>query len=121
MVYSILAALLVTVPPITTPTVNPPRVDIQRVGCPVQEQHALLLYYTPGCPYCQKVLKYLKKIHKQLPMINLKENPEAKADLLKVGGKLQVPCLVIDGVAMYESDAIIEWLSQHQDELENTP
>ena len=31
---------------------------------------------------------------------------------------MQVPCLVIDGTALYESNAIIDWLSQHQDELD---
>ena len=87
------------------------------LNCANIEKHNLVLYYTTYCPYSQKVLKYLKKIHKQLPMKNLANDPLAKEELKKVGGKMQVPCLVIDGNPMYESNEIIHWLSQHQDEL----
>ena len=89
--------------------------------CAAKEKHVLVLYYTPYCPYSQKVLRYLQQIHKQLPMRNLENDPEAKAELKRVGGEMQVPCLVIDGKPLYESNAIIEWLSQHQDELEPAP
>ncbi len=86
--------------------------------CTAQEKHVIVLYYTSYCPYSQKVLRYLQQIHKQLPMKNLENDPQAKAELKKAGGEMQVPCLIIDGKPLYESDAIIEWLSQHQDELE---
>lgn len=88
-------------------------------NCANIEKHNLVLYYTTYCPYSQKVLKYLNKIHKQLPMKNLANDPLAKEELKKVGGKMQVPCLVIDGTAMYESNEIIHWLSLHQDELKS--
>jgi glutaredoxin len=118
MIFGVLAALVVLSPIYTAP-INPPWIDHQQnsVLCSTRETH-LLLYYTPHCPYSQKVLKYLKKIHKQLPMKNLWDDPQGKEELRAVGGKAQVPCLVINGKAMYESDAIIEWLSQHQNELE---
>lgn len=86
--------------------------------CSDQEHHELLLYYTPYCPYSKKVLQYLQSIHKQVPMVNVQQDSAAKEELKRVGGKSQVPCLVIDGKAIYESDVIIHWLSQHQDELE---
>ncbi|GEM_PF-1501740 len=89
--------------------------------CPISEKHDLLLYYTTYCPFSQKVLKYLKKVHKQLPMKNLADDPFAKEELKKIGGKMQVPCLVIDGKALYEANEIILWLSKHQDELGNRP
>jgi glutaredoxin len=88
-------------------------------ACKAEEKPVLMLYYTAYCPYSQKVLKYLNKIHKQIPMKNLENNPEAKQELKSIGGKMQVPCLVINGQALYESDAIIEWLSQHREELDN--
>ena len=38
---------------------------------------------------------------------------ENKKKLEEVGGKVQVPCLVIDGKAMYESDDIIEYAKEN--------
>jgi len=34
-------------------------------------------------------------------------------ELIKVGGKQQVPCLFIDSVPMYESDEIVAWLKEN--------
>ena len=110
-------ALLLTVSPENLPAIDPPPVSEPYVQCVNSEKHDLLLYYTTYCPYSQRVLKYLKKIHKLLPMKNLANNPQAKEELRKTGGKMQVPCLVIDGNALYESNAIIDWLSKHKDEL----
>jgi glutaredoxin 3 len=83
-----------------------------------QEKPALTLYYTSYCPYSRKVLGYLKQVNKQLPMKDLASDPSAKEELKKVGGKMQVPCLVIDNQAIYESGEIIQWLSQHLSSLE---
>lgn len=82
------------------------------------EDPPLTLYYAPWCFYCHKVINYLKQIHKQLPLKDV-QNPENKQELLRIGGKRQVPCLVIDGEALYESDEIIAWLSSHKDRLDN--
>ncbi len=41
-------------------------------------------------------------------------SPKDRQALLDVGGKTQVPCLVIDGKALYESNDIIEWLKENQ-------
>ena len=84
-----------------------------------QSQPNLLLYYSPYCPYSHTVLTYLKSIHKKVPLRNVLEDKNAKDDLLKFGGKAQVPCLIIDGKAMYEAEAIVQWLSEHQSVLEN--
>ncbi len=86
-----------------------------------QQQFQLLLYYSPHCPYSQRVLNYLQSIHKKVPMRNVVADGSAKSDLKSIGGKSQVPCLMIDGRAMYESADIIQWLSQHQDALEASP
>ena len=37
---------------------------------------------------------------------------EADAELVRVGGKRQVPCLFIDGEPLYESLDIIAWLER---------
>jgi len=83
-----------------------------------QEKPALKLYYLPWCPYSQKVISYLKEIHKTVPLENLQKNPEAKAELQKIGGKSQVPCLIINNYPLYESDAILKWLSENKECLD---
>jgi glutaredoxin 3 len=82
------------------------------------ERPVLVLYYSPYCGFSQKVLNYLKQLHKTVPMKNVINNPEAKEELRKYGGIMQVPCLFIDGKPLYESDQIIQWLSQHQEDLD---
>jgi glutaredoxin 3 len=86
----------------------------------VEEKPSLVLYYSSHCPYSQKVLRYLKNIHKSVHMKDVVDNPQNKEELSRSGGQLLVPCLVIDGKALYDADAIIEWLSKHQDRLEST-
>jgi glutathione S-transferase len=54
-------------------------------------------------------------------MKNLQTDPEAKADLKKMGGKMQVPCLSINGTPIYESGDILSWLMHHIDLLDNAP
>lgn len=38
---------------------------------------------------------------------------EQREELIAIGGKPQVPCLIIDGEALYESDAIIAWMREN--------
>lgn len=78
----------------------------------------LVLYYKPTCSYSQKVLKFLKEIDKAIPLKNVNEDPKASDELLLLGGKAQVPCLFIDGTPLYESQDIIDWLSEKKDILE---
>lgn len=83
-----------------------------------QNKPILLLFYSSNCPYSLHVLDYLRKIHKKVPMRNVQNNPQAKEELRSVGGKMLVPCLIVDGEPLYESGAIIQWLSEHQDLLD---
>ena len=83
------------------------------------EKPDLLLYYSPWCPYCQKVLSHLDKLKKTLPMKNLQKDPQGREDLMSIGGKAQLPCLIIDGEALYESQDIINWLSKNKQYLES--
>ena len=84
-----------------------------------QEKPSLVLYYSSHCPYSQKVLRYLQKIDKTIPMKNVIDNPQYKKELSQAGDQLLVPCLVINGKAIYDADLIIEWLSSHQEQLES--
>ncbi len=69
----------------------------------------LVLYMKPTCPFCQKVLAYMQDQDIACEMKNTLE-PGVAEELIAIGGKKQVPCLIIDGSPMYESDDIIQYL-----------
>lgn len=69
----------------------------------------LTLYYKPTCPYCQKVLAYMEEQDIACEMKDV-TIPGVVDELVAIGGKNQVPCLIIDGQPMYESDDIIQYL-----------
>ena len=68
-----------------------------------------ILYYKPTCPYCVKVMRFMDFAGITCEMRNTLE-PGIAEELIAIGGKRQVPCLVIDGTALYESDDIIAYL-----------
>lgn len=74
----------------------------------------LELYYKAECPFCQKVLNYMMDNCqiKGVEFVNIKEGNNNE-DLIKRGGKDQVPCLFIDGKALYESDDIIKYFKEN--------
>ena len=72
----------------------------------------LTLYHTPHCSYCQKVLTFMQQNNIAVARKD-HTDPAVRAELVKIGGKTQVPCLVIDGKALYESDDIIKWLTEN--------
>ena len=67
------------------------------------------LYYKKECPFCQKVLRFMddNKI-----MMDTRDTlqPGNQNDLVRIGRKKQVPCLVINGKPLYESEDIIAHL-----------
>ena len=73
----------------------------------------ITLYYRPFCPYCGKVIAYMKKNNISIPMKNVSQSYEDLQELKTIGGKTQVPCLVINGKPLYESDDIIQWLGDN--------
>ena len=74
----------------------------------------LELYYKAECPVCQKVLNYMMDNCqiKDVELVDIKEGNNNE-DLIKRGGKDQVPCLFIDGKALYESDDIIKYFKEN--------
>lgn len=74
---------------------------------------ALTLYQFPACPYCQKVLQFMEEHDLAIPRKDTREDPAARDELTRLGGKSQVPALAIDGRILYESDAIIDWLRRN--------
>ena len=73
----------------------------------------LVLYHFDSCPYCAKVRDYLDENNISIQRKDIRKNSEFREELLKIAGKGQVPCLVIDGEPMHESNDIIEWFKQH--------
>ena len=86
---------------------------------PISHINGLVLYYRPNCPYCIKVIKYLESLNISLQLRNI-ENSVYMNDLIRIGGKRQVPCLIAnDMTAMYESKDIIEWFKNNIDLLDS--
>lgn len=79
---------------------------------------SLTLYYKPTCPFCLKVIAYMDRHHIVTPLEDVSD-PEQRQELISIGGKSQVPCLVIDGKPLYESDAIIKWMRENLESQEN--
>lgn len=83
----------------------------------------LELYQSEGCPYCAKVREKLSELGVSYVIHNPRlpgdeggdVTNEVTFDELTAGGEDQIPYLVDTerGVAMYESDDIVEYLEDH--------
>jgi glutaredoxin len=71
----------------------------------------LVLYYLPTCPYCLKVLRFMERNGIVIDLRDTTDSENLKT-LLEVGKMNQVPCLFIEGKALYESDDIIAYLTE---------
>ncbi len=74
----------------------------------------LILYIKTGCPFCHKVLDAGRELGISFEEKNIADDAVV-AELIKRGGKRQVPYLVDSerGVEMYESDVIVAYLQEH--------
>lgn len=73
------------------------------------ENHTL--YMKKTCPYCHRVLRFMDE-NKITMDVRDTLQPGNRNDLVRIGGKKQVPCLVKDGKALYESSDIIAYLRE---------
>lgn len=75
----------------------------------------LELYHFESCPYCAKVRKAIDEmgIKSKIDYHDILKDPKAHERLMKMNDDEQVPCLVIDGKPMLESDEIIDWLKSN--------
>ena len=71
------------------------------------------LYYRPECPFCQKVLSFIKESGMEVELKDIAEESNLN-ELMEKGGKKQVPFLVDEGkdTSMYESDDVINYLTE---------
>ncbi|MBQ8083612.1 MAG: glutathione S-transferase N-terminal domain-containing protein [Clostridia bacterium] len=74
----------------------------------------LELFMFDTCPFCRRVLNYIDESGRtDVELHNIHKNEADRQRLIEVGGVEQVPCLFVDGVPMYESLDIIDWLKAH--------
>ncbi len=76
------------------------------------------LYYFDSCPFCQIVLKVIKELNLLVHLKNIHEDERNLLKLYSDTGRRTVPCLYIDGVPLFESLDIIEWLRKNSNNLE---
>ena len=77
------------------------------------ELENLTLYHYNECPYCRRVTSFLEQNSIAIPLKNTLHDQGAREELISIGGRSQVPCLVIDGDPLYESSDIIDWFKQN--------
>lgn len=75
--------------------------------------HTLVLYINPDRDCCKKITHYLNEIGISSVTVKSIHDPEAKAELSKLDENFRIPCLVIDGKTLYESESILEWFKMH--------
>jgi len=71
------------------------------------------LYTYPHCPYCVKVRQAFAQMGVKYEEVNAERGTPGSAELVKLGGKQQVPFLINGGTMMYESDDIINYAQKN--------
>jgi len=72
------------------------------------------LYDYPQCPFCRKVRIFLaeKGIKYERIFVDLRKKEQKKEDFLRLNPYGKVPVLIDDGVVIYESSVINEYLDE---------
>ena len=81
----------------------------------MQNRQELLLLHRMSCPYSAKVRDFVTARHFRSKIIfhDLENEPQAIKMLRDLTGDDQVPCLVINGKPLLESDVIIQWITEN--------
>lgn len=80
---------------------------------PIPENAELILYKFDRCPYCRRTMAAIRQLDLELEYRDTRQNPQYREELIKIGGKSQVPCLLINGQPLYESSDIIRSLKAY--------
>jgi len=77
----------------------------------------MVMYEFRACPFCVRVRRFMKKNNISIETKDARKNKEYASELINGGGKLQVPCLLIQKDNknvewLYESKDIIKFLSK---------
>lgn len=109
--FSLGLGVMLTTLPVYAGSSSDKKTDKQEKGINKPE---IVLYKSDNCPYCDDVMDYLTSLGRSVVVKNIQENPSARRELMKIGGKTSVPCLIVDGNAIYNSDAIIQYIHLHK-------
>lgn len=75
------------------------------------------LYHYRSCPFCAYTRSAMKHIDIKVEERDIARNPAYRAELIKGGGRAQVPCLRIESNEevrwLYESQDIVRFLQRH--------
>jgi len=82
--------------------------DVSRPDLPEDTR----LYVKSSCGHSRKALLALANLGlgDRVRVLNVTEDAGAAADLVRLGGKDQAPCLLLGGSPMYEADSIVRQL-----------
>ena len=69
------------------------------------------LFILETCPFCRKVMDFAEQNNINFNKHDV-SNAENLKELIRLGGKEQVPFLSDGSITMYESDDIIEYLKK---------
>jgi glutaredoxin 3 len=84
------------------------------VSAPTPDRdRALVLYKYDTCPYCQRVFRKIAALGLSVPTRDVNTEAGARQELFEATRRSQVPCLFIDGVPLFESADIMEWLEAY--------
>jgi hypothetical protein len=78
------------------------------------------LFVKSNCGFSVKTMLARENLHLQdkLPLKNVTDNPSARDELVKLTGKDQSPCLIVDGKPIQDSDEIVRYLTSHTTDLD---
>ncbi|MCB1306691.1 MAG: glutathione S-transferase N-terminal domain-containing protein [Leptospiraceae bacterium] len=75
------------------------------------------LYQTSTCPFCMMVTHSIRKMglseNQDYQLVNAARGTAGREEVLRLGGKGQVPFLVDGDTCMYESQDIIAYIRAH--------
>ncbi len=74
----------------------------------------LKLFVMESCPFCKKVMSYLKRNNLSVEILDINKDLKNKEELERIGGKVQVPMLLIGDKPLYESSDIIDWFKANR-------
>jgi len=84
----------------------------------------LSLYYYDSCPFCNITLQVLQETGLDVALRHIQRQPHYRTELIKQGGRAQVPCLRIDLAEgkttwLYESRDIMQFMRAYATETKN--
>lgn len=72
------------------------------------------LYSSNICTRCDELKKYLKEKDIEINTIDVTKDIKLQVEIYKLGGKVEVPMLYIEGKAIYDLEKIKDWLQENK-------